>query len=142
MNKRKFNKLAGMELLSKRSKVTVADVPREAIERSCLIALVAFENDAGSEIHWGDLTYCLNIARMLIYLSVMPEGLNVIQHAQNALDAVRASGTWRLGSHNFAISCGVKMFIRQLRVATNQQVKAAIAEVLKRNEQSREGSAA
>lgn len=137
MNKTKTNRFAGLDLLAKRSKAKVDSAQLVEINLVCRASMLAFKAGCGTEQHWSSLAYCLNIAMVLAELGVIRQGLSAIEGGQNALEIVRRIGTWQLGSHVFAINCAVNIFKTQLENATNQQMKAAIAEVLKRNEQSR-----
>ena len=137
MKKHKANRFAGLDLLDRHSKATVANEQRVDIELACRASMLAFKSGHANKSHWNTLAYCLNVAMCLSELDVLPEGLNAIQHGQNALEGV-APMDYRLGSYAFAINCAVNIFFKQMKVATNQQVKASIAEVLKRNKQSRE----
>ncbi len=137
MNKHKPNRFAGLDLLDSRSKAELHNEQRIDIELACRASMLAFKSGHANQSHWNTLAYCLNVAMCLTELDVMKHGLSAIEGGQDALEIVRNIGNLKLGSHAFAISCAVNILKKQLCLATNQQVKAAIAEVLKRNEQSR-----
>lgn len=136
MNKTKTNRFAGLDLLDQRSKAKVDNAQIVDIGLVCRASMLAFKAGCGTEQHWHSLAYCLNIAMVLCEHGVMPQGLSAIEGGQDSLVIVRDIGTWQLGSHVFAVNCAVNIFKTQLENATNQQVVKAIAEVIKRNEQS------
>jgi len=139
MNKTKTNRFAGLDLLDRRSKAKVDNAQIIEIGLVCRASMLAFKAGCGTEQHWSSLAYCLNVALMLCKIGVMPGGLSAIDGGLNALVTVRNIGTWQLGSNAFSINCAVNIFLKQLELAKNQQLVRAIADVVKRNEQSRKG---
>lgn len=137
MNKRKFNRLAGLDLLAKRNKSKVAETVKVEFGNACRMSMIAFEEGKATDVNWHTLGKSLSVALVLSERGVIPEGLSAIKGGLDSLHIIKEIGTYQLGSHAFSINSAVNIFLKQLEVATNYQVSSAEIEVIVRVEHSR-----
>ncbi len=134
--KRPIDPMGGLGLLNRLSKAQLEEIQRRDLGLAYLGALRGMTTGHGNEQQWSTLACSINVAMVLAELGVMPQGLQIIQDAQDALIRVRAhaqiSGEWQLGIHAFPIECALKMHNQQIQEAGTGQIITALEEVFRR----------
>lgn len=134
--KRPIDPMGGLGLLNRHSRESLEQDQLRDLGLAYLGALRGMTTGHGNEQQWSTLACSINVAMVLAELGVMPQGLQIIQNAQDALIRVRAhaqiSGEWQLGIHAFPLECALKLHNQQIKEAGRNQVITAINEVYRR----------
>lgn len=131
-----------LDILASRSTAPIEDNKALDLALAYKGSLDGLTTEWATEEMWHTCTCALNIAQLLCEIGICPEAAQVIMDGQNALvrtrEIAKNTGTWRLSKSNlFPVQCAFVKHDEQLAIASRNQVKAALDEVISRVNQGR-----